>query len=83
MCSPPPVIARRSCGGRRSVSSEDGDDNLEGEKRGERVREMRSEEKMREGEKREAGVVGGRLEIQNSPAAMAAARARSWAAWRR
>ena len=83
MCSPPPVIARRSCGGRRSEASEDGDDNLEGERIGERVREMRREEKMREGEKREAGVVGGRLEIQNSPVAMADGSSSCAAAWRR
>ena len=44
---------------------------------------MHSKEKMREGEKREAGVVGGRLEIQNSPAAMADGSSSCAAAWRR
>ena len=83
VCSPSPEIARRSFGWRRSEASVDGDDDLAGERRRERVREMRNKEEMREGEKREAGVVGGRPETDFSPAAMAARQGRSRAAWRR
>ena len=59
----------------------DGDDDLAGERRRERVREMRNEEKMREGEEREAGVAGDEPELEDYRRRAAAARARNPAAW--
>ena len=67
--SPSPAITRRSCGWRRTASGVHGCVNLANKKMSQSVQEMRKGEEMREGEKREARVVGGRPETNFSPAA--------------
>ena len=81
--TPSPEIARRSWSGRRTASGEHVLVDLEAEKLDDVVQEMRYEEGKREGKDREAGDVGVRPELHNSPAAKAGRRARSCAAWRR
>ena len=73
---PSPAIAHRSCVQRRPEACVDGGDDLSGKRRSGRVREMRSDEKMREGEKTGAGDVVRWPELEILPAATAGRRGR-------